>query len=1078
MPVHQRLWTGPPGAALRDCLLAELERESGGLWIVPTPLARDQLTRRLALSNPGHGRAPRLHCWNDLWRLVRHQAEDGPCWLSRAAVRTVFEEAIRQVREQGQIAAIHEAVIQRAGYQRHLQERFQAWTIAERPASASAAVQARDTDGNPVEAAEWSVYVQYRGLLGQLSAEDDAGFAVWASRRLARSPRFWAESRAAGPIIFLDLEHLAPAQWRILERSLETQRPIHVTLAHEPDPGLAEVYLATEALRARLLELGLVETRVEAAADRPAGLREAERSLFRGQAHELPAISTPAGLIVRGAPQGDGVARLMARDVRALRDRGVASEEILILFRHWSDEADLAVETLRAWGIPAHAEVPRPLRCEPAVSALRLAITIPLQEWETELIVRLLRHGMVRPAWPRADRLALATAASTIKASLVFRGREQLLRGLDMMLARHAEDDVEYERAGQARAVAERLLEVLMPLDQPRRWADQVDELHRVAGELGMMDPSHSELDPLWDALDDQADMLERLGRGEQSWTWADFAAEIDAIVFEARVPPPVPAPGSILLATVDQAEGARASHLILADLAEGTFPARAAVEPLLALGPGDEPDRLSRLGFAREMLRFLRVLGSADREVILTYPTTDLKGQELLRAGFLDDLLGLLEPRARASCHVAYPRLHAALIDQPDLAGADAEMRIRAVALASEQGEFAALVQLAGDPDHRSVLDGAAAALFAHQRRLRGTAFSEFEGLLQDGAAIVDVGRAFDSNFRFSPSQLETYVTCPFQFFSKYVLGLEPVNERDELDEDPTERGSRIHDILENFETLLQQQAADSDLAQVAAIQVDRVLKEQLAAATDLDLGLWEIERGRLIRTIGLYVLQRLAYQQGGEARFTPHLLEFAFGEAGADHPEFEIGQGGRTLKLRGRIDRIDLADMPEGARFRVIDYKSGSVPSSTEVKQGEMLQLPLYAMAVERLLFANESTGLFDIGYWSLKKDGFKSIAFESWDRDQEALVAHVLALVDQLRRGVFVVQSRKPGCENYCDYRGVCRVRQVRQAEKRLERSLPLLSVQSRRGRGQGSARKAAAGADLTAAERPSSEAEADS
>ena len=68
---------------------------------------------------------------------------------------------------------------------------------------------------------------------------------------------------------------------------------------------------------------------------------------------------------------------------------------------------------------------------------------------------------------------------------------------------------------------------------------------------------------------------------------------------------------------------GARAEHVILADLAEGTFPAREAVEPFLALGPGDEPDRGDQdASSPKEMLRFLRVLGSADAGVILVYPT------------------------------------------------------------------------------------------------------------------------------------------------------------------------------------------------------------------------------------------------------------------------------------------------------------------------------------------------------------------------------------------------------------------------------------------------------------------------
>ncbi len=380
------------------------------------------------------------------------------------------------------------------------------------------------------------------------------------------------------------------------------------------------------------------------------------------------------------------------------------------------------------------------------------------------------------------------------------------------------------------------------------------------------------------------------------------------------EVPAPAPVNGSILLATVDQVQGARARYVILSNLSEGAFPSRDSVEPLLALRAGEQPDAAGRLVFAREMLRFLHVLGSADSGVILAYPTTDLKGQELLRAGFLDDLLERLSEEAKASCHTAYPRLHAALVDQPDLAGAPADLRIRAMALASERGEMSELVRLARDPDHHRVLAGTGAALFAHQHRQRGTSFSEFEGMLGDGHAVLELDRLFGPSYIFSPSQLETYIACPFQFFSKYVLELRPVDERDELDEDYTERGSRIHDILENFETLLKQQSGEGDLEQVAAVQVDRVLGEELSGATDLDLGLWEIERGRLIRAIGQYVLQRRAYERDGEFAFAPYKLELAFGEKGAEHPVLELAHGGSTLRLRGRIDRIDVARTPEG--------------------------------------------------------------------------------------------------------------------------------------------------------------------
>jgi hypothetical protein len=126
-------------------------------------------------------------------------------------------------------------------------------------------------------------------------------------------------------------------------------------------------------------------------------------------------------------------------------------------------------------------------------------------------------------------------------------------------------------------------------------------------------------------------------------------------------------------------------------------------------------------------------------------------------------------------------------------------------------------------------------------------------------------------------------------------------------------------------------------------------------------------------------------------------------------------------------------------------------------------MLQLPLYAMAAQRLVFADEGTSLFDMGYWSLRDEGFKPIAFESWEQDQAALVAHVFALVEQIRQGVFVVHSRTPGCENFCEYRGVCRVRQVRAAGKQHEVPLPVFSVRPRRGRKKTADRPMASGPD---------------
>ena len=128
-------------------------------------------------------------------------------------------------------------------------------------------------------------------------------------------------------------------------------------------------------------------------------------------------------------------------------------------------------------------------------------------------------------------------------------------------------------------------------------------------------------------------------------------------------------------------------------------------------------------------------------------------------------------------------------------------------------------------------------------------------------------------------------------------------------------------------------------------------------------------------------------------------------------------------------------------------------------------MLQLPLYAMAVEKLLFERGEVGLLDVGYWSLKDKGYKPIVLEEWEEVRRTLVERVFDVIGRLRTGEFVVDPRKDGCEAYCEYRGVCRIRQVRAADK-LRKAEPTISAETTAaGRRPRTARKSKKTADET-------------
>jgi ATP-dependent helicase/nuclease subunit B len=296
-----------------------------------------------------------------------------------------------------------------------------------------------------------------------------------------------------------------------------------------------------------------------------------------------------------------------------------------------------------------------------------------------------------------------------------------------------------------------------------------------------------------------------------------------------------------------------------------------------------------------------------------------------------------------------------------------------------------------------------------------------------------------------FSPSQLESLAFCPFQFALRYVLKLEPADDHEELDDDSTARGSLIHRALERLHMLLRDEPhatiADrvaSDIEQVIAA----VLEEERVPASDVDEGLRLIESERLRRTGRRYAEQFGRYAGNDGAGAACESFEIGFGKAGDPYPGLVLGVEPEAVQFQGKIDRIDVLRDGDRTLFRVIDYKTGGCPSKLDIIQGRALQLPLYALAVERLELAGPGALPLDVGYWALKDRGYRRAQTmtdprgglrEDWERYRVALEAFILALVARLRGANFPVEPRTVDCTRFCEYLHVCRIGQVRSIGK---------------------------------------------
>ncbi|CAN5805282.1 hypothetical protein BH23PLA1_BH23PLA1_20560 [soil metagenome] len=522
MPVNHWIWTGPPGAALTDRALFWEPDQTPGLWIVPSKRARDQWTRELARTRP-EAIEETVWSWDDLWQAVLARSEGGPIVLSAAGARAALLEAIARARAQREPEVeVLGDLVETSGFRRRIGQRIAAWTLAERPLDSPPAPLDR------VLAAEWIIYGHYLAILGELGAVDEAGLAPWASRALRDRPI--PELKRAKRIVVADLTRALPATWRVLNRLRRLRScSVLLTLPYESGSARTEVFADSARIRDRLLAWGFQEEALKPPEDRPEGLRSVEAKLFRDDVPTSRTLRSTEGLTLRGAPRGEGIARVLAEAIRDRLKGGEPPEEILVLFRTWDEEAELVYETLRTWGLPVSAEPPRPLKAEPTVLALRLAMGLPVEDWDADRLARLLRNGQLGLRNDRGkpwSALDLATAASAIRETRVFRGQQAIGEALARMSNAEAEAGAsgpdylrrqKQRRARRARLalpIFGRLVAAFEPLRRPAPWPVQVDALAGLADQLGLGSPDDPALGHLFNALEDHGAVLEGLGPG------------------------------------------------------------------------------------------------------------------------------------------------------------------------------------------------------------------------------------------------------------------------------------------------------------------------------------------------------------------------------------------------------------------------------------------------------------------------------------------------------------------------------------------------------------------------------------
>ncbi len=1075
---------GPAGSGKTSRLLQRYRRAladqppGGALWLSPTHRSSLAARRRI-LSGELSG------CWQPqcltFGQVARRIVETAPVRMrpvSLSQQRLILKQLIETERSQKRLRHFW-PIAQTPGFLelvvRFIRElkRLEVWP-EELTSAYGPRLTAKEHDLN-------LLYAGYQEILTRHDLYDREG-QFWSARELLKQG-FWGPFAPVRHVFVDGFADFTRTEREILQILAARAESMAVTLPLDLGDAREELFARSAKTLAELraAHQDVVVESVERRAGHWPSMDHLERALF--QESETETDREASGIEIVASADARGEIEQIARRIKQLLVRqsppAARPDEILVVFRSLGESAELVRQVFEQFGIPAAVADQPALATAPIVSALVAWLRLAVEDWPYGQVLALIARSDFQPRWREWNRGRLAAARRIHEFQIPF-GRDQLIAQLESSVERSsAEDDALRDETTRALALVRRIAQALDALPKRATLADWAVVLERFAHQIDLVPPARagdtasaadrSAWGQLLAALAGCARVESWIGRSEEV-SLGDFCHCLLDVAGCETLPSENDEEGRVRVLSAEAARGLSAPYVFLAGLSEKAFPpptredcmhGEAQTRRLVAAGLPLVPQaQRSR----HEMLLFYELTTRATRQLVLSYPALDASAQPISPSPFVTAV-------ERAFGSRGVPR-----DEQPDLSCVPPtddvycprDFRVRAVQQAIA-GETGLLGDWCRDGSNHSVASHVLAALRATSSRQQGQSYGAFEGMFTSQAARDVLAERYSSAHCWSPSELEQYANCPFQFLLARVMNLEPPDEWS-LSADRMRRGRILHGLLATLHRQLNQQQRggcspverpqDELLAEIERL-LDELGKSERGSRA-LDRGLLEIDYRRARDVLTDYHRQHSRYDSMSDhvrASIRPAHFEVSFGpksrrpsagDQSEDEPRdplsssdpFELQCAGETIRFAGRIDRIDVGTLEGQTVFNVVDYKSSRSAKTTSkaVEEGIALQLPIYALAAQALL-ADMGAVPLSAGYWNLSGGGYQDpvrfhlgrdgqLALDpNWEATRDGLRRRVRALVEGVWRGDFPMHSLDDKCTSYCAFRTLCRVNQAR-------------------------------------------------
>lgn len=1027
----------------------------GNLYIiVPTHL--QVRTLRRCLAEEGGGIGIRIQTFDQLVTHCLNVAGETYTELSPPARYRLLRSVVDALASSDSSSLKHySSLVARPGFIRALERiisELKAGMIS--PESFARAVREIGNEPRLRELAD--IYRAYQQRLRQNNWADREGLTWLAAEALKRHPELGRD----WPLLAVDgFDDLTPAQVEVLALLAERVQEMIVTLtgnAGENERPL--VHRRFQRTRQRLEERLKVKGKPlpdSVSISTPFSVIEA--SLF--SAAGSPVADARDAIELIEAPNRTAEVRAALRWLKArIVQDGMRPDQVALLARNIQPYRSLILQTAAEFGLPIRLVDGFPLRDNPAVAAildlLRLMLPLTSENSEPALPPRLVVEAWRSPyfdwsARPEegasepiditpwdADTLDLVARWGRVVGGLS--QWEETLQKLQRLKEPSVEETGDEEgaplppglpRGEQAERLRGRFARFILRLTPPEGHQSYRTFVGWLESLIGSDPVLHSREHPLPKeptslrivkrardaggtiaerdvaALQAFKDVLRGLVWAEEALstppvTFPEFFKELSGVVEAATYHLPPKNKEEILVADVVQARGLSFRAVAIIGLAEGEFPASLSGDPFLR-----DPDRqhLREYGIwlnpsteSAEAEFFYEAVTRARERLLLTRPSMADTGAPWEPSPFWEEVQRLI-PVAPRKAQVG-----------PDHAASWSEL----LEVLAGQEHTGTIWEWASRADEEKRARAVEHARLVLRQRRRGRQHRPYDG---DLSTLADqLAQEFGPDYLWSAGRLETYQSCPFQFFVTYVLGLAPRPAPVE-GLDRRQLGSIYHRLLAKVYSAAEDPTSEESLLRALEQVGETVLDQAPEREGFRETAWWQETRREILETIRQN-LKKLA--QEGEG-FVPKHYEVPFGLK--NEPDLVIcDEGGDSFRLRGIIDRVDAR---ENGELRVIDYKTGGVSGYDKqaLEKGKKLQIFLYAKAAQDALRLGTVVEGF---YWHIR-DSKPSLQLSQCGRQEaiEKAVTHAWRVVREARAGRFSPIPPVDGCPDYCPAVSFC-------------------------------------------------------